>query len=486
MKAKSRKKGLIVLGALLLLLIIGFGQQGNVFTGAVGQPNKEDLDKVLREVNQMIIVNFDLMVEKQKKLNADIRASLLGNDIRRAAIKNIEEIKRVLLTENKKVNALIKDMKDMKEGKIKFDNNRIKNHIVGIRQDAIKIRNLLGHTEIVRNPNTGAQNTIYHGFNKPIFIVMDAPSKQDVANAKKALAAIMNKVAFYQNGIVPITPPVRLPTNAQIQEINKLEREAMEKEAEERRLEKKLGIGKKRTSISLISLLAQRMNNPPSKGSDPKTEAEAAALIERLRKENAARDERIQQLRDLIQQRQERQDSMDDAQSDGAEPPTTDPFAVSDGEIKIPVDEEGNIIGTFCVDKKGKTDCVIKIQVCTESGCSEIEIKISLEALLEYQKNNDFKIIEDDIREGLPEEYEDLEIQPPFDEKEDLEKKLADKIKERDAKVAEKIKILTDFITFLGKNWQDVYKDPNGKPDLDTYLEQIAELKKELDSLKKK
>jgi len=471
MRAKIKKNNLIILGLVFLLIIIVVGQSSTAFIGAAEQPNKEGLDKVLREVNQMIIDNFDLMSKKQAKLRIDIDNSFIGNDVRRAAINNIDEIKRVMLTENKKVNALIKDMKDMKEGKIKFDNNKIKAHLVGIRQDAIKIRNLLGHTEIVRNPSTGAVTTIRHGFDNLIFTIMDAPAKKELVDAKTELTMIMNQVAFYQNGIVPIAPPVRPPTNAQIKKINELKKEAMEKEAEERKLEEELGIGKKGTSISLINLLAQgvRMNNPPSnsKDSDPKTEAEAAELIERLKKENAARAARIQQLKDRIKQRQ---DSMDDAQSDGADPLIDDPFVVSDGEIKISkckIDEKTGI-------------CTITVQICSKKRCyPEETMVISLFDLADYyDKEDPNKVpLEEYILDKIDPKFKDFVLQPPFD---NLEQKLADKIKERDAKVAEKIKILTDLVTLLGKNWQEIY------PDIDSYFEDLNKIKEQLDSLKKK
>ena len=212
------------------------------------------------------------------------------------------------------------------------------------------------------------------------------------------------------------------------------------------------------SSFNLINFLAQapRPKPLPDKSKPPTTNAEADKLILELEKKEEALMKKI------------------------GEKPITDPPVISDGEIKIPVDEAGNIIGTFCVDKKGKTDCVIEIQVCTKSGCSRIEIKISLEALIEYKKNKDFKIIEDEIREGLPKEYEDLKIQPPFD---DLEQKLADKIKERDAEIANKIKLYRDLIAHIRGNYKEIYPNtPDGTREAN---DQVAFLLNLLERLEK-
>lgn len=231
-----------------------------------------------------------------------------------------------------------------------------------------------------------------------------------------------------------------------------------------------------KSSFNLINFLAQapRMKVLPDKSKPPTTNKEADILIKQLEAEQA---QLIKEIKEKLSR-----PTKPGAKIIGITP-ITDPPVISDGEIKI----------SECkVDIKTGI-CTLIVQICYKNTCyaPETITGVSLDDLNNYydKENPNKDPLEEYILDKIDSKFKDFVLQPPFD---DLEQKLADKIKERDAEIANKIKLYSDLIAHIKGNWQEIYPDTlDGAKEANDQVEFLEKLlerleKERLEGSKKK
>ena len=232
MRAKSKKNNLIALGLILLLILIGLNQQG-IFIGAAQQPTVEDLEKLIKR-GQVAIADAMPAINKEiALLESDIVAWAkfptlgFGNATRRQALTRLlyvrlplvgvsdltgidEQTKEYLYPESMEI--IIQMQKDLprlniqkfrhvehvlaflkthleaiKQGKIKFDNTKIKADTKYIKERIVMV------------------NTNLDSLKKEFGKSMKLKTVQDLATAQAEIMILINQLdVFVENGIQKI------------------------------------------------------------------------------------------------------------------------------------------------------------------------------------------------------------------------------------------------------------------------------------------
>jgi len=466
MRAKSKKNNLIALGLILLLILIGLNQQG-IFIGAAQQPTVEDLEKLIKR-GQVAIADAMPAINKEiAKLEFDIKdwggfpSFGLGNDTRRQALALLiyvrlplvgvsdlkgPEAKKIidqLQKDNPRINfqryrhvehvlAYLKThLEAIKQGKIKFDNTKIKADTDYIKQQIVNV------------------NTNLDSLKKEFGKSMKLETVQDLATAQAEIMILINQLDGFRNGIQKITDQemeqLQQLLNSLIGRYQMLIEEGRRLDSEK----EKLKGGNKGSFINSINLLAQvGMKQSPGTKADPKDVLRAK--IERQKALNQAQElANAKKRKDLeAMKKQVRPPTVTPAPAPTPTPtptpmPTPAPAPMPDPDIVSDLAGKGKITIKYIVPCEGG---VCTITACSEKNCFTPIKDVPGDIIADWIDGNGAA-----LEKYLKDKLGNYTLVPFGEETLSKEEDLKQKAAELDAKIAAMEKTYTDLIKSIIK-----------------------------------